>query len=206
MRCRNLLAALSIMLFSCLASAGGGPFGIDHRLNENDAGIFQRSTQKILLYSVVGIGVAGALWEGGETRLGRTFWQSIDSGVIAGVIAEVMKVSFSRARPNHTDNANKFFAGSSSRSFPSGEVAVISSIVTPFILEYRHDTPWVYALELLPIYDAIGRVKVRGHWQSDVLIGFALGTLAGYYAHSREQPIILNILPDGFMIGIRKRF
>ena len=44
-------------------------------------------------------------------------------------------------------------------------------------------------------------LKVRGHSQRDVLIGFAVGTLAGYYAHSREQPIILNILPGGFMTG-----
>ncbi len=43
-------------------------------------------------------------------------------------------------------------------------MTVSSAIVTPIVLEYRHDHPIVYALELLPAYDAIARVKVHGHW------------------------------------------
>ena len=46
-------------------------------------------------------------------------------------------------------------------------------------LEYGHDNPAVYALELLPLYDAIARVKVQSHWQTDVLAGFALGAVTG---------------------------
>ena len=82
----------------------------------------------------------------------------------------------------------------------------MSAIVTPFVLEYGHDYPGVYALELLPVYDAIARVKVQAHWQTDVLAGFALGTLTGYYAHSRDIPLILGVLPKGFTVGIRKSF
>ena len=65
------------------------------------------------------------------------------------------------------------------RSFPSGEVAEISGIVTPYVLEYGNDHPAVYALEVLPVYDAIARVRVQAHWQTDVIAGFALGTASG---------------------------
>ena len=60
-------------------------------------------------------------------------------------------------------------------------MTVTSAIITPLVLEYRHDHPAIYALELLPLYDAVARVKVHGHWQSDVVAGFALGTAAGYF-------------------------
>jgi hypothetical protein len=62
----------------------------------------------------------------------------------------------------------------------------------------------VYALEVLPAYDMVARVKVRGQWQSDVLAGFAIGTTFGYLAHRREMPFILNLLPHGFMVGLHK--
>lgn len=155
---------------------------------------------------MVGAEVAGGLWEGGQTRLGRTFWQSIDASAIADVSSQALKYAFTRARPSQTDNPNLWFQGGSHYSFPSGEVATVSAIVTPFVLEYRRDTPAVYALELLPLYDAVARVKVRGHWQSDVVASLALGTLAGYYAHSRKSPIILSVLPHGFFVGLREQW
>ena len=203
-KAKLLCIAVSVL---CLKSAfAGGPFGIDHRVAVDDDGIFQRQYQFALLYSLIGVEVAGALWQGGESRSGKTSWQSIDSSVIAIAAAEVLKAAFSRERPTKTDDPNRFFKGNSNRSFLSGEVSAVSAVVTPFVLEYRHDYPLVYALELLPLYDAIARVKVRGHWQSDVIAGFAIGSLAGYYAHSREQPFILSVLPGGFMVGLHKSF
>ena len=186
--------------------SGGGPLGIDHRLNTDNSGIWQRGNQTALQSLLIAGEIASALWEGGETRLGKTFWQSIDASVIAAASTEAGKRIFGRIRPSETDDPNKFFEGSSHHSFPSGEVALVSAVIAPFVLEYRHDYPAVYALELLAAYDMVARVKVRGHWQSDVLAGFAVGSLAGYYAHSRPQPIILNVLPNGFMVGLRKRF
>lgn len=49
-------------------------------------------------------------------------------------------------------------------------------------------------------------MKSQAHWQTDVLAGWALGTLICYYAHSRDNPLILTILPNGFMVGIKKTF
>jgi membrane-associated phospholipid phosphatase len=196
----------AVVFCSARANAGGGFLGIDHRLNFDNSGIWNRNVQNAVLYGLVSAEIIGAVWEGGETRLGRTFWQSIDSSAIGAVSSEAMKHIFTRARPIQGNNPNAWFQGGSHYSFPSGEVTAVTAIITPFVLEYHDDHPAVYALELLPLYDAVARMKSQAHWQTDVLAGFALGTLAGYYAHSREQPIFLNVLPGGFMIGVRKKF
>lgn len=123
----------------------------------------------------------------------RRYGQSVDSAALAGISAEGLKYAFTRARPSQTDNPNEWFQGRSHYSFPSGEEATVTAIVTPFVLEYRQDYPAVYALTLLPIYDAIARVKVQAHWQTDVLAGIALGGVTGYYAHDRDSPFILGV-------------
>ena len=185
--------------------------GIDHELEYDNSGIWKRSYQEVLEYGLIAAEVGGALWEGGETRLGRTFWTSIDSSVSAGLLAQVLKVSFSRVRPRDSGpppgNPNLWFQGHGNESFPSGEVTAVSSIVTPFVLEYAHEYPAVYALELLPVYDAIGRMKQQAHWQTDVIAGFALGAGTAWLIHrSPNSPFILKIMPHSIYVGIGKRF
>jgi undecaprenyl-diphosphatase len=82
----------------------------------------------------------------------------------------------------------------------------MSAAVTPFIVNYGPDHPAVYALALLPVYDAIARVKTRGHWQSDVLVGAAIGTGVGLWATHRNSPLIIGWLPGGFQIGFIHHF
>lgn len=202
----RVVTALSIALLCCDPSHAGGPLGIDHRINDDDAGIWKRSNQHILQYGVIATVVAGAAWEGGDTRLGRTFWQSIDSTAIGAVSSEGLKRVFSRARPAQTDDPNRWFEGRGYRSFPSGEVTEVAAAVTPFVLEYGHEHPLVYALELLPLYDGIARVKVQAHWQSDVLAGWALGSAVGYFAHGRAQPFSLMVVPRGLAVGFKTQF
>ena len=203
----SLLLASCCLLDCTAANAAGGPLGIDHRLGYDNSGIWKRTNQLALLNIMIAGELAGGIWEGGDTRLGRTFWQSIDSSALAGLSAQGLKYTFTRARPGQTDDPNKWFQGGKQYvSFPSGEVAAVSAIVTPFVLEYHDDHPAVYALELLPLYDGIARMKVWGHWQTDVLAGWALGGLTGYYAHNRETPFILGLLPHGFTIGLHKQF
>jgi undecaprenyl-diphosphatase len=188
------------------ALAAGGPLGIDHRLAYDNSGIWKRSNQTGMLGLMVGTELVGALWEGGESRLGRTYWQSIDASVLGGAAALVGKSAFSRQRPSQTADPNQWFKGGGNYSFPSGEVTATTAIVTPFVLEYSSDHPEVWALEALPAYDAIARMKVQGHWQTDVLAGFALGTGVGYYAHRRDSPLLLEALPHGFMVGLKQRW
>jgi undecaprenyl-diphosphatase len=187
-----------------------GPFGIDYLVTYDDSGIWKRSYQQTLEYGLIAAEIGGALWEGGETRLGQTFWRSIDSSVAAGLVSQVMKVSFSRVRPRDSGpggDPNLWFKGNGNESFPSGEVTAVSSIVTPFMLEYGHDHPAVYALAILPVYDAIARVKVQAHWQSDVLAGLALGTGTAWLVHrSANSPFILQVMPHAIYVGLKKQF
>ena len=204
---------LFVVLFSLAALAGGsnayaagGPFGIDHRLHYDNSGIWNRNNQKALMYgSILTVGV-GALALGDDSKLGDTFWRSVDSMVITGVAATGMKYGFRRERPSQTASPNQWFKSSSAQSFPSGEVAAISAAVTPFIVNYGEDHPAVYALALLPAYDAVARMKTRGHWQSDVLVGAALGTGIGIWSARRHSPLILGWLPGGFQVGFIHHF
>ena len=200
--------SLALAAMAALASprfaAAGGPLGIDHRLSEDNSGIWRRSNQTLLQDAGVAATLGFALWEGSESRFGRTAWRAVDSMALSAAAANVAKPVFGRERPAQTDDPNRWLRGG--RSFPSGEVATITGIVTPYVLEYRADYPQVYALELLPAYDAIARMKVRGHWQTDVLAGFAVGTASGCYASSREHPFVLWLLPNGFSIGLKEKF
>jgi membrane-associated phospholipid phosphatase len=150
-RSPRIALACVLTLCSVHAGAGGGPLGIDHRLSFDDNGIWKRGNQKALIALMVGTELIGGIWEGGESRLGRTFWQSIDATALGVVSSETMKHVFTRARPSQTDDPDRWFQGGSNYSFPSGEVTATSVIVTPFILEYRHDYPAVYGLLLLPM-------------------------------------------------------
>jgi undecaprenyl-diphosphatase len=188
--------------------AGGGPLGIDHEWSYDNSGIWARPKQLTLEYGMIAFEVGGAVWEGGETRFGRTLWQSVDSSVASGIVALALKYGTSRVRPiDSGGDPNLWFKGHGNQSFPSGEVTLVSSGITPIVLEYRRDDPWVYALELLPVYDGIARMKVQAHWQSDVIAGFVLGTGVGWLMHGHEAtPYVLRVLPHGFYIGLKKSF
>ena len=103
--------------------------GIDHVVTYDNSGIWNRNAQQALLYTLVGGEIAGALWEGGESRLGKTFWQSIDSSAIGAVSSEALKHIFTRARPDQSSDPNLWFQGHGHYSFPSGEVTTVSAIV-----------------------------------------------------------------------------
>ena len=206
--CRALCVALAVAeSVAPAAQAGGGLFGLDHLVSKDDSGIWARKHQLLLIDTLLVGETAAALWEGGDSRWGRTLWKSIDATVIGGVAAEGLKLAFSRKRPSESSNPDQWFQGGGHASFPSGEVTIVSAIVTPVLLEYRHDHPAVYALELLPIYDAIARVKVHGHWQSDVLAGYALGSATGYFMARRTRtPLVLSVMPHGMYVGWSRSF
>jgi len=202
----SLLFALLLRVPTSVA--GGGLFGIDHELTYDNSGIWRRSNQEVLEYGLIGGEVVGAIWEGGETRFGRTLWQSVDASAASGVVALAMKYAFSRVRPIDSNNdPNLWFKGHGNQSFPSGEVTAVSSIITPLVLEYGPEHPLTYALEVLPVYDGIARMKVQAHWQSDVLAGFALGTGTGWLIHRNpNSPFILRVMPHEIYVGIGTRF
>lgn len=188
------------------AYAGGGLFGIDHELALDENGIWARKYQTSLEYGVIAVEISGALWFGNDNELGHTMWQTLDSSIISGLAADVMKRAFGRARPEQGNDPNAWFKGSCCQSFPSGEVTLQASFVTPLIVNYARENPWIWGLEVLPVYDAFARLKSQAHWQSDVIAGWALGTGVGYWTSTWKTPLTVRVLPGGLSIGLSKRF
>jgi undecaprenyl-diphosphatase len=203
---RNPWLLLMLALVARGADAGNGPFGIDYEWSLDQSGIWARKYQTALETGVVAFEVVGSLWFGNDNELGHTLWQTVDSSVISGVGAQLLKYGFGRARPRQGNNPNLWFKGTRYQSFPSGEVTLQASFVTPFIVNYRRENPWIWSLEILPVYDAFARLKSQAHWQSDVIVGWALGTAVGYWSTTRDTPISVQILPGGLSVGYYKRF
>jgi undecaprenyl-diphosphatase len=195
-----------LILMPAITRAGHGPLGIDHELSLDQSGIWARRYQTGLELGVIAVELAGGLWLGRDNELGTTFWQTVDASVISGVGAQALKYAFSRARPNQGANPDRWFQGRCCQSFPSGEVTLQASFVTPFIVHYGARNPWIWSLELLPLYDGIARMKSQAHWQTDVIAGWALGSAVGYWATTREVPISVQLLPRGLTVGYQKRF
>lgn len=207
MRHRATVAILLTLAVSADPALAGGPLLIDHALRYDNSGIWKRSVQKDVAVLAAATTIGGAAFLDSDTRLGRTFDQAMDAMLFTAATTTAMKYAFSRERPSQNSDPGDFFDGSGYGSFPSGEVGEISAVVTPFIAEYQRDYPAAYALALLPVYDAIARVKTHGHWQSDVLAGAAVGVGWGVYAHHRQTPFVISVLPGGgFVFGYHKSF
>lgn len=204
MTCHRLSVSLRILAACFLAMTSGYALCadnlIDHRVAPDTGGIWSQydRVEKGLLLAAAG----SALWYGSEQRFGRTSWQSVEGYFIAQGATEVLKHATGRLRPRETDNPNQWFEGG--RSFPSGHVAGTTALVTPFILEYRNDSPMIWALAALPVYQMVARVKTQAHWQTDVLACAAVGAAAGYFTH-RGGPFIVRALPNGVFVGIQKQ-
>ncbi|HEX4153958.1 MAG TPA: phosphatase PAP2 family protein [Steroidobacteraceae bacterium] len=204
-RC-SIRVAAAFLLLPAFAQAGGGPLGIDSELPLDTNGIWARKYQTGLENGVIAVEVAGALWFGNDDRLGHVFWQDIDATALSGAAAEILKYGFSRSRPYQGDNPNAWFKGHGNQSFPSGEVTLQAAFVTPLIANYYKDTPAIWALTALPVYDAVARLKSQAHWQSDVIAGGLLGAGFGYWMTRFNTPLSVQILPGGLTVGFSKRF
>ena len=151
------------------------------------------------------IGVLGlSLYEGTESRLGRTSWNALEAGLLSQVIAEGVKRVSGRLRPGDTDNPNDW--GEGGASFFSGHVSGMTALVTPYIFEYQKDSAYAHLLWLLPAYQMVGRVKAQAHWQSDVLIGAIAGGLCGYLTWKISTPLIFSFAKDNAYVGLKYRF
>jgi hypothetical protein len=93
--------------------------------------LVERARRISCAYGAIAAVIGGSLWYGGDEKLGHTFWESLDSMVLSGVTAEVAKRAFGRRRPSDTPDPNDWWNGSCCKSFPSGEVTLQASVVTP---------------------------------------------------------------------------
>jgi undecaprenyl-diphosphatase len=179
---------------------------VDHVVAYDSSGVWNPNVYRSIVGGLTVAQIGGALWDGSETRFGWTLWQGIDAELIGAATATVGKDIFTRSRPNQGGNPCLWFQGGSNYSFPSGEASVAAALVTPYILEYGAEYPAVYALMLLPLYVGAGRVKNQDHWQTDVLAGWAVGGLSGWFAHSLDTPIMIQLLPHGVALGFKTQF
>lgn len=200
-----MMYRLVVMAFLALTSVTAHA-GFDHEIGFDQSGIWARKYQTGLQFGVIATEIGGALWLGNDDELGHVFWQTADSSIITGISATLLKKVTGRARPEQGNDPNRWFKGSCCESFPSGEVSLQASFVTPFIVHYAPEHPWVWALELLPAYDAMARLKSHAHWQTDVIAGWLLGTGIGYWSAKRSVPLTVEILPGGVSVGLSKRF
>jgi undecaprenyl-diphosphatase len=203
---RTTLAVLTIALATSAAAQHCGWSRIDHRVSYDASGAWDPNVYRGVVGALSLAEAGGALWEGGESRFGRTMWQGIDAELVSGGAATAGKYVFTRVRPSTEDNPCLWFHGGSNFSFPGGEASVAAGLVTPTILEYASEHPATYLLALLPLYVGIGRIRNQAHWQTDVAAGWAVGGLSGWYAHSRDTPIMVELLPHGAAVGLHKAF
>jgi len=201
-----LLLSFLFLNFQASWADSGGFLGIDHKLPLDNSGIWSRDNQKAVELGSAGLLVLGALYEGSESKLGKTYWQSIDAMVSADLSAALAKSVFKRQRPIDGNNPNAFYNNPNDKSFPSGEVTHITAIVTPFILNFKDENSMVWGLAALPAYVGMARLKSQAHWQTDVLAGLALGSGMGYLASNRSNPWSLALLPSGVSVGFKKNF
>jgi len=131
--------------------------------------------------------------EGGQSRLRQHLLARDRFVADRKRLAQVLKDVFTRARPIQRNDPNAWFQGGSHYSFPSGEGPAVSSIVAPFVFEYGNQQPGVWALEALPLYDAIARMKVQAHWQTDVLAACESELRLGIAAQ-RDSPLVLSVM------------
>ncbi len=120
--------------------------------------------------------------------------------------AGVLKKVFARRRPSQGNDPDLWFQGYRFESFPSGETALATAVVTPLIIQYAHDHPGVWALAAIPTYMGIARLKSQAHWQTDVLASVVLGVATGYFVAQPERPLTLTFMGDGVFVGLRYRW
>ena len=197
---------LVLVIGTAFLSATAGAWPIDHRVTQETTGWWSHNVSLAINDTLIVGEIAIGVWEGGESRFGKTDWQAIDSSALGGIISQTSKYIFTRSRPGQSPDPNLWFQGKGHYSFPSGEVTTYAAIVTPYILEYNKDYPAVWALALLPVYSGVARVKNHAHWQTDVLASWALGGVTGYWAHTRDNPVILSVMPHSVFVGLKKQF
>jgi len=141
-----------------------GRSAIDHKVPLDESGIWSRSTQDAALGLTVTAVVIAAFWEGGDTRLGKTFVAIRGFAVDDGCRHHPRARRFSHApRPSQTDDPDKWFQGKGHYSFPSGEVAAMSAAVTP--LHFSRISTTIHGsghLNCWPAYDGRREDKKPG--------------------------------------------
>jgi membrane-associated phospholipid phosphatase len=138
-------------------------------------------------YATIGVYFGGLLAGRDDLRItGRLMGEAL---LLAGAPAIALQYGLGRSRPYDGVGAfryNFFEWGNEHQSLPSGHATVAFAMST--VLAKKIDRVWA----AVPLYAFAGLTALsmawgNEHWPSDVLLGSALGYLAGSYVVSREE-------------------
>jgi len=115
----------------------------------------------------------------------------IETGILAGEAAidslvpvEVMKYALGRERPLQDNYRGRFFQGGV--SFPSEHAAAAWSIASVIAHEYPGPLTSLFVYGLASAVSA-SRITAKQHFNSDVLVGSAIGWLEGMYVYRKRH-------------------
>lgn len=139
----------------------------------SESGEFQYSTLVL-----AGICLLLSIWKRG---LRKTAVVVLVAGLLGGVLVNVFRPTFGRARPQMEENGRFTFFRMNSRyqGFPSGHTT--STTASLSALAFRHPAvaipAWIGSVGV-----GWSRMQVNRHYLSDVMGGLMLGSFCGYWA------------------------
>lgn len=118
----------------------------------------------------------------GRSRLAMLFWQagfSFAAVALSGILVNILKILFGRARPILFEQHGAFHfeplsVGYDFASFPSGHSTTVGAVTGILMLWYPRFTA---LLVLAGLFFSSTRMASRSHYPSDVVTGFLFGVL-----------------------------
>lgn len=117
-------------------------------------------------------------------------WQLIQAAVSSRLVVEGLKYGVSKDRPD----------GSGDDSFPSGHTS--DSFMAATFIHQRYG--WQYGLPAYIVASYVGYTRVASdqHYLEDVLVGAAIGALAGWYFTDPYKGITVTPLASNGIYGV----
>ncbi|MGL5359061.1 MAG: phosphatase PAP2 family protein [Shewanella sp.] len=117
-------------------------------------------------------------------------WQLLQAAVSSRVVVEGLKYGVNKDRPD----------GSGDDSFPSGHTA--DSFMAASFIQQRYG--WQYGLPAYALASYVGYTRVASdqHYLEDVLVGAAIGALAGWYFAKPYHGVTVTPLAHKGVYGV----
>ncbi len=135
-------------------------------------------------------GLSALLLAGVPARHERTrtvVWVTAKAAVTTGIVVQGLKRATAQRRPD----------GSARTSFPSGHTAQAFLGAALLEYEFRESAPWV-GPTAYTVAASVGALRMfnNRHWQSDVLVGAALGIAVGKITCLTQRPSTTGLVNE----------
>lgn len=118
-------------------------------------------------------------------RMRETGLLAAEALIDSGIVAQALKFTTQRPRPNSDGGRGRFFTGGN--SFPSGHATSVWSLATVIAYEYQ-DRPLIrYGALAAAAAVSLSRYSGRSHFLSDVLVGGAIGYGIGRFVYRKHH-------------------